>query len=360
MPKPSPVKRLGHAPAAGSDEARRAIVRSIDRRIMGQGVLALPCVPALLDAYVEKLVRIWREMGRSISEAETGTLRRKLDEALREGFETSPNALLVVTFQVNPVPESNLGYNVSVQPRGVAEYYDDWAEKAGEGALFGKHADAKVLALAHSILATHGTGAAVLDVGAGDGRNALPLAQLGCAVDALEPSAKLRDRLAQVAQASGVEVRLLASELLANDLVLSPSAYALIIASEIFTHLRDAKQLQSALARLTPALQPGGTLVFNAFVARDGYNPSALLLQAAQAALSSVFTRAELADVIRAHGLTLLSDESARDYEKSHLPATAWPPTPWFESWASGRNILDLDASQVPITLRWITLQRDA
>src|SRR5262245_60537655 len=120
MPKPSPVKRLGHAPAAGSDEARRAILRSIDRRIMGQGVLALPCVPALLDAYVEKLVRMWREMGRIVTEAEAVTLRRKLDEALREGFESSPNALLVVTFQVNPLPESNLGYSASVQPRGVA------------------------------------------------------------------------------------------------------------------------------------------------------------------------------------------------------------------------------------------------
>jgi 2-polyprenyl-3-methyl-5-hydroxy-6-metoxy-1,4-benzoquinol methylase len=356
------VKRLSHAGKlqsnAGSEEVRRAILRSLDRRIMGQGALALPCVPALLDAYVEKLVRMWREMGRLVSEGETVTLRRKLGEALRDGFETSPNALLVVTYQVNPVPESNLGYSVSVQPRDVAEYYDDWAEKAGEGALFGAHADAKVLELAHSILATHGSQPAVLDVGAGDGRNALPLGKLGCAVDALEPSAKLRERLASAAQASGVNVRILASDLLADDLVLDPAAYALVIASEIFTHLRDATQLGSALARLAPALQPGGMLVFNAFVARDGYNPSSLLLQAAQAALSSVFTRSEIADAVRAHGLTLVSEESARDYEKSHLPATAWPPTPWFESWASGRNILDLEASQVPVTLRWLTLQR--
>jgi SAM-dependent methyltransferase len=200
----------------------------------------------------------------------------------------------------------------------------------------------------------------VLDVGAGDGRNALPLVELGCAVDALEPSSKLQARLAAGAQARGLRVHVLPHELLAEDLVLDGRSYALIVASEVVTHLRDAEQLKAAVARLAPALEPGGVLLFNAFVARAGYNPSSQLLQAAQTSLATVFTRAQIDEAVLAQGLALISDESAYVYEKAHLPPAAWPPTPWFESWATGRNIVDLEASRVPVELRWITVRRPA
>jgi SAM-dependent methyltransferase len=303
---------------------------------------------------------MWREMGRPFSEHEAAVLRGRLADALNEGFEKSPHALAIVTYQINPVPESNLGYSVRVQLRDVAQYYDDWADKAGETALFGAHADAKVLALARSILATPREQPWVLDVGAGDGRNALPLVELGCAVDALEPSSKLQARLAAAAQARGLRVRVLPHDLLAEDLALGERCYALIVASEVVTHLRDATQWKAALARLAPALEPGGVLLFNAFVARGGYNPSSLLLQAAQTSLASVLTRAQIDAAVAAEGLALISDESAYDFEKAHLPQAAWPPTPWFESWATGRNIVDLEASRVPVELRWITVQRPA
>ena len=43
-----------------------------------------------------------------------------------------------------------------------------------------------------------------------------------------------------------------------------------------------------------------------------------------------------------------LSDESAHDFEKAHLPATAWPPTGWYVSWAKGRDVFEVSAGSAP------------
>jgi len=106
------------------------------------------------------------------------------------------------------------------------------------------------------------------------------------------------------------------------------------------------------------ALAPGGRLLLNAFVPTDGYKPDDVTRQVAEVAWCTLFTRGELATVTDELSLERISDESAFDYEKEHLPAEAWPPTPWFEDWAHGRNVFALPPGKVPVELRWLDYRR--
>jgi len=45
------------------------------------------------------------------------------------------------------------------------------------------------------------------------------------------------------------------------------------------------------------------------------------------------------------------------EYEQKHLPDSAWPPTPWFVSWASGRDLFPVQETP-PLELRWILVKR--
>ena len=56
--------------------------------------------------------------------------------------------------------------------------------------------------------------------------------------------------------------------------------------------------------------------------------------------------------------LVLESDDSASDFEKAHLPATAWPPTNWYESWVSGQDVFDVPREASPIELRWLVYRK--
>ena len=58
--------------------------------------------------------------------------------------------------------------------------------------------------------------------------------------------------------------------------------------------------------------------------------------------------------------LELESDDSVYDYEKAHLPATAWPPTSWYAGWVSGQDVFDVPREASPIELRWLGYRKTA
>ncbi|MEY4512213.1 MAG: hypothetical protein RLZZ450_4335 [Pseudomonadota bacterium] len=332
---------------------RQAAVKVIDRRVMGSGSVALPCVPALLDSYVERLCTMWTALGRTFSASEREQLREGLAGVLRAGFEHSPHTLMVVNYEARPAPKSTLAYTLQLQERSVESYYEAWAGMPA-GAHFGKHADAMVLALARQLT----PGAHVLDVGAGHGRNSVPLCKLGLKVDALEPVESLCDEMRAQRARAALELSVIRGDLLDPELELASERYQLVILSEIVSHFRDSAQLQGALAKLSAALARDGLLAMNVFVCDDGYTPEALVRQAAQVALSSSFTRSELLTATQQLPLGLLRDEPALDYERDHVPPEAWPPTPWFEGWSEGRNIFDVPGQVPPIRLRWLVYQK--
>jgi hypothetical protein len=105
-------------------------------------------------------------------------------------------------------------------------------------------------------------------------------------------------------------------------------------------------------------LAPGGQLVFNIFVARDGYTPDDAARELGQQCYTSIFTSAELAGAASLHPLHLIADDSVHDYEKDHLPADKWPPTSWYAHWVSGLDVFDVAREECPIELRWLVYRK--
>jgi hypothetical protein len=71
---------------------------------------------------------------------------------------------------------------------------------------------------------------------------------------------------------------------LAPETVLPNHRYHCAIVSEVTSHFRSVEQLRQLFERLSEAVVPGGLMLFNIFLATDGFEPDALTREVAQAA----------------------------------------------------------------------------
>jgi SAM-dependent methyltransferase len=106
----------------------------------------------------------------------------------------------------------------------------------------------------------------VLDVGAGQGRNALYLARLGFAVDALEPSAAGAQQIAKAARVAGVPVRVLQQGFEA----FRPPAhsYGAVLVFGLIPDL-TREQVRTLLDGAQGWTAPGGLLFLTGFTTED-------------------------------------------------------------------------------------------
>jgi len=115
------------------------------------------------------------------------------------------------------------------------------------------------------------SGAAV-DIGAGEGRNALFLASLGLDVLAVDQSDVGLRKASTLAQQRGLKLRTRAADL--SDFTCPPGSLSLV--SSIFVHLPRALR-ETVHARVLDWLRPGGMLVLEAYsteqLARDTGGP---------------------------------------------------------------------------------------
>jgi SAM-dependent methyltransferase len=335
---------------------KQAVLRKLPPRIHTKGELSLPSVPALLDDYVERLLGIFAALGRKFDEAETEQLREILGRWLKQGWSQSPHTRLVVRYETMPPPVSTISYNVTLDVVSIEEEYDRWTRSRTE-ALFGAFPDAKVMVTA---MAQGEPGATpILDIGAGTGRNAIPLAKAGFATDAVEIAPSLAGILREKAQLVGTSIRVFEGDATDGKLDLPKSHYGLVVIAEVVSsHIYDRDHLRRLFEVVAGVLRPGGSVLFNAFLAMEGYQPDALARQFGLVALCSVFTRPELDKTMAELGLHIVDEDSTLRYEREHLPAEAWPPTEWFEDWSSGRNLFDLPRGRAPIDLRWLAYRR--
>jgi len=336
---------------------RQAMIRRLPRRVAASGQVVFPAVPSLLEHYTQSLATTFAAVGRVFSASELDKVREILKRQLDAAFAGSPFSKVIVDYKTEPPPNTALSYSMSHRVVTIGDEYAEWVANR-EPPLFGSHADAKVLDLARSL----GDPAAVtvLDVGAGTGRNTIPLAEAGFATDAVELAPALATILRGSVEKAGLGVRVFEGNALDPELEIPSRHYRLAVLAEVVaSHFRSVAELRTLFERAADWLAPGGLLLFSMFLSSGGYKPDPLARELSEVMWCCLFTRKELDLAAEGLPLTRISDESTHDYEHEHLEESAWPPTGWFAEWSRGQDLFDVPGDKSPLELRWLVYRRD-
>lgn len=331
---------------------REAMIRRLYRRLSAEGHIRVPAVPALLDEYVQLCGNVCATLGVWYTPENSARLRAALEVELAKAFKASPRSEVLISYQAPFGTDVN--FRVQADWRTVEADYDQWVQ-VRPPPLFGTEPDARVLALAAE--AADPSAYRVLDVGAGTGRNALALARRGHPVDAVEMTAKFAEVIVADAAGESLSVSVIQSDVF-TAMEGVRERYQLMVLSEVVSDFRTTRELRGMFELATDCLAHGGRLVFNTFLARDGYVPDDVAVQFSQQCNSMIFTRAEVAAAAAGLPFEPIADDSAYEYEKARSASDAWPPTGWFEGWAGGLDVFDVDRDDSPIELRWLVFEK--
>ncbi len=231
LPEPSP-------PLTDSNRLKLILKERLKKNIGIKGEFYLPCLPSMLDDYLKLLSNFLTNLGQNLDSAQTESLKILIANALAEGFKNSPHANLIVSyFPANSQTglAGGITLNTKIQIESMAQKYHSWPDIRPEP-LFGSYPDAKVIAIAAE-LGEPGK-APILDLGAGTGRNSLPLARLGHSVDAIELTPIFAEKLSSAATAKNLPVNVTQGDVLDPLLRMKTYRYKLAIATEVLSHFR--------------------------------------------------------------------------------------------------------------------------
>ncbi|HWT49890.1 MAG TPA: class I SAM-dependent methyltransferase [Mycobacterium sp.] len=328
------------------------MTRRFYSRSVVTGEISLPAVPGMIDEYVTMCAGIFAGVGRKFSDEEIAHLRAVLEDQLAKAYSASPRSSIVISYNAPIGP--TLHYQVDTRWWTVEAAYEDWISTR-EPPLFGTEPDARVWALANE--AVDPTTHRILDIGAGTGRNALALARRGHPVDVVEMTPKFAELIRAEAQRESLDVRVIARDVFSTKDDLRQD-YQLIVLSEVVSDFRTTQQLRGLFELAAHCLAPSARLVFNAFLPCGGYTPDEAAREFGQQAYTTIFTRHEMASATAGLPLELVADDSVYDYEKTHLPEGAWPPTSWYADWVSGLDVFPVAREMSPIEMRWLVFQK--
>lgn len=328
------------------------MARRLHRRSVVTGQITLPAVPGMLDEYVTMCDTVFTGVGVSFTADELSQLRGVLAGQLTEAYTGSSRSNIVISYD-SPVGKV-LNYRVNAVSNSIEDTYEGWLATR-QPPLFGTEPDARVWTLAGE--ATDPRTWPVLDIGAGTGRNTLALARRGHPVDAIEITPAFAEAIRDEATRTALGVRVIQRNVFTpvNDLRWD---YQLILLSEVVTDFRDTWQLRGLFELAARHLAPGGHLVFNAFLPKQGYTPDSAALELGQQCYSTIFTAEQLSDAAAGLPLELSADDSVYEYEMTRLPDGAWPPTGWYAQWVSGQDVFDVEREMSPIDLRWLVYRK--
>lgn len=346
-----------HQPPYETDKVAllQAVLRKASTRMEGTVTFQVPALPALIDYCVPMVRSQWLGLGRRFSQQDLDALRQVMKTEAEAAFAASPFSVLTVVSEADRYPKSSITWRIECRRLTLEERYEEWA-RSRKPPLFGQNPDAKVMELARS-LSTAGP-RRVLDAGAGSGRNALPLARLGLETDAVELTPTLADSLRQAIRADNLALRVFDGDILDAALPLPRNYYQLVVLSEVVSHFRSVDDLRRLFLLSEQLLTDGGTLVFNSFVARPGYEPDTLARELSLLTWSCLFTDQDLREAVAGRAFELVSNESAQAFEKTRALPGEWPPTGWFEAWSSGAGLFDLPLEKCPMELRWLVYRK--
>lgn len=338
---------------------REALTRRLLRRGVSSGKITLPAVPGMVDEYVSLCNKIFSALGRKFTREELDHLRTLLAKELANAFEGSNRSNIVISYDA-PVG-TVLNYFIQPEITTLEQSYDNWVATR-KPPLFGKHPDARVMAL--SAETADPESSRVLDIGAGTGRNALALARRGHPVDAVELTPKFAEILRTDAYKQLLNVRVIDRDVFETLDDLNKD-YQLIVLSEVVSDFRNVQQLRAIFELAAQCLSPGGRLVFNTFMPRPGYLSDDAVRALADAArelgqqvYTTIFTGEEIDSASAGLSLRLMTNDSVYEYEKANLPAGVWPQTGWYPEWVSGQDVFDVPREQSPVEMRWLVYQK--
>lgn len=150
------------------------------------------------------------------------------------------------------------GYHDSSYGDAFADVYDDWYHGISD------------IATTTEVLAGLAGGGAVLELGVGTGRLAIPLAAKGLEVHGLDASAAMLDRL-RANDPLGT-VRAVLGDMV-GDLPAGPFALAFVAYNTFFNLLTEQRQ-QACCAAVAQRLVDGGVFVVEAFVPDPQHDPA--------------------------------------------------------------------------------------
>ncbi len=346
---------LQASPSSGDPETllREAFDKKLRASIALEGTLQLPCLPALAARYETLIVELFSLLGQAPSPEERSQLQQQLTETLTQGFEQSPRRYLNLSYQlVNPEQgiAGGIGLNMSLTSPPEAQQSFMFANQS----RFGRYPDAKAMTLAASL--GEAAEVSVLDIGAGIGRNSLPLAKRGHPVAAVVTNSEAGNQLQQMARSRHLSVHLLPGDFLDHPGVTGD--YRLAIAPEVLPHLRSPQAMAHFFGQSRRVLAPTGRLLLGAFLAKPGYSPKAEVRELAQACGCNFVTQPELENILEQVGFRLESQESVVAYESRHLPAAAWLPSESFLTWATGQELFP-GLIAPPIAFYWLCCVRE-
>lgn len=111
----------------------------------------------------------------------------------------------------------------------------------------------------NAVLPNAVTGFTAVDLGAGFGMHAIPLARRGCAVVAIDSSGQLLETLRT--HAGTLPVRAVEDDLLGFQKHLDTKAQLILCMGDTLTHLPDKSSVEQLFSRAAESLHPGGAFI---------------------------------------------------------------------------------------------------
>ncbi|NJK60469.1 MAG: class I SAM-dependent methyltransferase [Oscillatoriales cyanobacterium SM2_1_8] len=242
----------------------RAALYKAKSQTGARGEMTFPCLPSLKAVFFQQVQELLGALAQNFTAEEWQKLEALLVSKIDQGFAASPHARVLFRFEPPDLTQGLTGgfrIALDLQVPSTAEKYQRWT-KTRQGALFGAYPDAKALAVLAELTGDRPPAdVRILDIGAGPGRNTLPLAAKGYPVTAIELAPVFVAQLQQELAQASLVAEVILGNVLDPAIEILPAHYNLVLISEVVPHFRSADEVRQLLCRVCDALLPGGEVL---------------------------------------------------------------------------------------------------